>query len=220
VPEPSPEPALEPAPEPSPATVVAAAAADASLPTPSTAAQPPPPDPSPRPSQPQPQPQQQQPVTTGVPPVGIGRRFQPLPEAQLVSTARAGGVARLPTAPGTPVHSIAAATIVSVDGAGGLAAQDRDGRRYRYQGLAPGSVTVSVGSQVRAGDILGSVAGDALEVGLTDPGGQPVDAIDALVGLPDPNELGYAAVGVGLGIDPDALDREAAGDLRGMAEPR
>jgi hypothetical protein len=147
--------------------------------------------------------------------VGIGRRFQPLPEAQLVRTADASGVARMPAAPGTPVHSVAAATILTVDGIGGLVAQGRDGRQYQYHGLAPASITVSVGSQVRAGDILGAVAGDALTVALTDSSGQPMDAVDALVGLPDPNELGYAAVGVGLGIDPDILDRQAVDDIGG-----
>jgi hypothetical protein len=39
-------------------------------------------------------------------------------------------------------------------------------------------------------------------------GGPPVDAVEALIGLPDPNELGFEAVGEGLGVDPDALDRE------------
>jgi len=152
-----------------------------------------------------------------VPPVGIGKRFQPLPEAQLVRTADATGVARMPAAPGTPVHSVVAAVIVGVNEAGVLLAQGRDGRRYRYAGLAPGSVTVSAGRQVRAGDILGAVAGDALEVALTDASGRPIDAVEALIGLPDPNELGYAAVGVGLGVDPDAFDRDVVGEPRRQA---
>lgn len=113
------------------------------------------------------------------------------------------------------MHSVVEAVILSIDHAGGLLAQGRDGRRYRYDGLAPDSVTVSVGSQIRAGDILGAVAGEALAVALTDSSGQPIDAVDALVGLPDPNELGYAAVGVGLGIDPDAFDRQAVDGLGG-----
>src|SRR5690242_15219329 len=40
--------------------------------------------------------------------VGVGRRFLPLPRAQLLRGTGDGKVAVLPAAPGTPVHAIAA----------------------------------------------------------------------------------------------------------------
>jgi hypothetical protein len=39
-----------------------------------------------------------------------------------------------------------------------------------------------------------------------------VDAVEVLIGLPDPEELGVVAVGEGIGVDPDDLDRELVPD--------
>jgi hypothetical protein len=39
-----------------------------------------------------------------------------------------------------------------------------------------------------------------------------------LVGLPDPNELGHAAVGAGVDVDPDAVDREIVGTAASIWE--
>lgn len=143
-------------------------------------------------------------------PVGVGRRFQPLPRAQLLRGAGDGRVAVLPAAPGTPVHAIAAGSVADVDSRGGLALSGDDGLAQHYAGLDPARVTVPEGARVRAGAIVGAV-GEAgrIEVRLSERG-DPVDAVDWLIGLPDPGELGFEAVGEGLGIDPDALDRELA----------
>jgi murein DD-endopeptidase MepM/ murein hydrolase activator NlpD len=140
--------------------------------------------------------------------VGVGRRFLPLPRAQLLRGNGDGRVAVLPAAPGTPVHAIAAGCVVDVDPQGGIALADDDGLGQHIAGLDPARITVSQGAQVGAGAILGAVgAAGRIEIRLTDSG-RPVDAVEALIGLPDPNELGFEAVGEGLGIDPDALDRE------------
>jgi murein DD-endopeptidase MepM/ murein hydrolase activator NlpD len=140
--------------------------------------------------------------------MGVGRRFLPLPRAQLLRGTGDTRVAVLPAAPGTPVHAIAAGSVLDVDPQGAIALSDESGLGQHIAGLHPASITVGHGAQVRAGAILGAV-GEAgrIEVRLTE-NGQPVDAVEALIGLPDPNELGFEAVGEGLGVDPDALDRE------------
>jgi murein DD-endopeptidase MepM/ murein hydrolase activator NlpD len=142
--------------------------------------------------------------------VGVGRRFLPLPRAQLLRGAGDGLAAVLPSEPGTPVHAVAGGAVLDVDGQGGVAISDDDGLGQHYAGLDPAGVTVTAGARVRAGAILGAV-GEAgrLEVRLSE-GGAPVDAVETLIGLPDPNELGFEAVGEGLGVDPDDLDRELA----------
>lgn len=140
--------------------------------------------------------------------VGVGRRFLPLPGAQLLRGTGDGRVAVLSAAPGTPVHAIAAGSVIDVDPQGGIALSDDDGLGQHVAGLDPERITVTEGAQVRAGAILGAVgAAGRIEIRLTEDG-RPVDAVETLIGLPDPNELGFAAVGEGLGIDPDALDRE------------
>ena len=140
--------------------------------------------------------------------VGVGRRFLPLPGAQLLRGTGDDRVAVLPAQPGTPVHAIAAGSVVDVDSRGGIALSDDDGLGQHFAGLDPARTTVAEGARVRAGAILGAVGdGGRIEVRLSD-GGRPVDAVETLIGLPDPNELGFEAVGEGLGIDPDALDRE------------
>jgi murein DD-endopeptidase MepM/ murein hydrolase activator NlpD len=141
--------------------------------------------------------------------VGVGRRFLPLPRAQLLRGSGDGRVAVIPGVPGTPVHAVTAGAVVDVDGQGGLALAGEDGSGQHYAGLDPDRVTVAVDARVKAGAILGAVGTDGrVEVRLSDPAGRPLDAVEALVGLPDPNELGFQAVGEGLGVDPDALDRE------------
>jgi murein DD-endopeptidase MepM/ murein hydrolase activator NlpD len=141
--------------------------------------------------------------------VGVGRRFLPLPRAQLVRGVGDGRVAVIPAAAGTPVHAVSAGSVVDVDGQGGLALAGEDGAGQHYAGLDPGRVTVTIDGRVRAGAILGAVGAEGrIEVRLSDQAGRPLDAVEALIGLPDPNELGFQAVGEGLGVDPDALDRE------------
>jgi len=150
-------------------------------------------------------------VPGAVPPIGIGQRFQPVPGAQLVRVEGGDGVARIPAAPGTPVHAVAAGMVLDVNAsvaAGDVALRGQDGQGYDYAGLDPESVTVAPGAAVRAGDILGAVGPGGVQLRLTALDGTPADAVEALLGLPDSNELGYAASGSGLGIDPDELDRE------------
>jgi murein DD-endopeptidase MepM/ murein hydrolase activator NlpD len=118
------------------------------------------------------------------------------------------GVARVPAHPGTPVHAVIAGIVMGVDGQGGIGLRGADGRQFAYTGLDPASVTVPPGSAVDAGDILGAVGAQVLELRLADADGQPLDAAEALLGLADPNELGYVPVGSGLGVDPDPMDRE------------
>jgi murein DD-endopeptidase MepM/ murein hydrolase activator NlpD len=145
--------------------------------------------------------------------VGVGRRFLPVPRAQLLRGAGDGRAALLPAAAGTPVHAIAAGTVSDVDGQGGIAVTAEDGWLQHYSGLEPGAVTLSIGAAARAGAILGRVgARGRLEVRLSDAAGLPVDAVEALIGLPDPGELGVVAEGEGTGVDPDEIDRELVPD--------
>jgi murein DD-endopeptidase MepM/ murein hydrolase activator NlpD len=140
--------------------------------------------------------------------IGLGGGFQPVPGAQIVRPAHGDGVARVPAHPGTPVHAVVAGIVLDADGRGGVALRGADGASFRYSGLDAGSLTVGPGATVDAGDILGSVGSQGLELRLVDAEGDPLDAVEALLGRPDPNELGYAPVGSGLGVDPDPMDRE------------
>jgi len=117
-------------------------------------------------------------------------------------------VARVPAHPGTPVHAVIAGIVLAVDGQGAVGLRGADGRQFAYTGLDPSSVTIPAGAAVNAGDILGAVGAQVLELRLTGAEGEPLDAAEALLGLADPNELGYVPVGSGLGVDPDAMDRE------------
>jgi hypothetical protein len=142
--------------------------------------------------------------------VGLGKAFQPIAGGQIV---RAGvdvrdGVARVPAYPGSPVHAVVDGTVGDSARHDALELRAADGRRFNYVGLAPGSVTVAPGTVVAAGDILGLLEGRLLELRITDLRGETVRADDAMLGLTDPNELGYIPVGVGLGVDPDHIDRQ------------
>lgn len=143
----------------------------------------------------------------GVGAIGVGVRFQPLPDCRLVTGTGSGGAARITTAPGTPVHAIAAGLVRAAE-ADHVVVRGADGRHYRYAGLRSDAFGVPVGADVRAGDILGCVAGAVLDVAVTDEDGAVLDTVELLLGLPDPNDLGYAAAGIG--VDPDALDRALA----------
>jgi hypothetical protein len=152
---------------------------------------------------------------------GVGRWFQPLPGTPPVAAADGvpGPGARMVVAGGTPVHAIAAGTISAGPG-GAMKLHTDEGLHIHYAGLAAASRTTTPGSRVAAGSILGAVAGahgrttrGELVLDVRDPTGEPVDAVRLLLGLPDPNELGFAAVGGGLGVDPDDLDR-MLGDAR------
>jgi murein DD-endopeptidase MepM/ murein hydrolase activator NlpD len=131
---------------------------------------------------------------------------------------------------GTPVHAIEAGTVTLPAHAGEpLRIVVASGLTFCYCGLAPGSITVSDGTRVAAGTILGAVAATKLSttappaqphlmLRILDASGTDVDVPGFLVGLPDPNELGHAAVGMGVDVDPDKLDLEIA-KVSGEAVP-
>jgi murein DD-endopeptidase MepM/ murein hydrolase activator NlpD len=153
--------------------------------------------------------------------IGVGGGFQPIPGAQAVRVPGefdGDDAAHIPASAGTPVHAVVAGMVLDVDGHGGLALRAADGFGFRYTGLDPGSVTVGYGGQVTAGDILGTLGGSVLELRATGPDGHPVDAVNALLGLADPNELGYRPTGTGIGDDPDPMDREIIAS--GLPGPR
>lgn len=144
-------------------------------------------------------------------------RFLPVPGAQLIDDRelrpdpKREGL-RIVAPEGTPVHAVSGGTVAS-SGPGprpGTTVEVRDhlGRRYSYTGLRDGSVTVQPGQRVEAGQILGVVGAaelPALHLAIADPDGRQADPYDELVGLPDPNELGYR---LGADNDPDApIDR-------------
>jgi hypothetical protein len=167
------------------------------------------------PSSGQPYGQPDGPVGTTMAGFGVGRWFQPLPGTPPVAAADGvpGPGARMVVAGGTPVHAVAAGTISPGQG-GAVKLHTDEGLHISYAGLAADSVTAPAGNRVAAGAILGAVAGahgrstrGELLLDVRDPTGEPVDAVRLLLGLPDPNELGFAAVGGGLGVDPDDLDR-------------
>jgi murein DD-endopeptidase MepM/ murein hydrolase activator NlpD len=141
--------------------------------------------------------------------VAVGRRFQPLPGTPLPRPDAAGALLIAPA--GTPVHAVGAG-VVARAAAGVLRLRTDDGLEIGYARLAQGSVTVADGARVPAGAVLGAVAPAAtgpahLLLAAWDSAG-PVDPTTLLLGLPDPAELGYAPASDGLGVDPDALDRE------------
>jgi murein DD-endopeptidase MepM/ murein hydrolase activator NlpD len=151
--------------------------------------------------------------------VGVGRWFQPLPGTPpLAGDGTEGPGARIVAAGGTPVHAVTAATVLAGGSAGAMRLRTGTGVEIGYAGMATESLTVTTGEQVVAGAILGTVAGAAgpgsrgqLVLTAHDPAGTALDTVRLLLGLPDPNELGFAAVGGGLGADPDELDRMLGG---------
>jgi murein DD-endopeptidase MepM/ murein hydrolase activator NlpD len=141
--------------------------------------------------------------------VAVGRRFQPLPGTPPVRSDPAGAVLIAP--PGTPVHAVGAGVVLRPSD-GVLRLRTDDGLDLGYVGMAPDSITAIDGDRVPAGAVLGlladSVTGSTrLLLDVRDAAGAVVDPAGMLLGLPDPYELGSAAAGDGLGIDPDALDR-------------
>jgi murein DD-endopeptidase MepM/ murein hydrolase activator NlpD len=159
-------------------------------------------------------------------PRGDGEYFQPVPSAQLVDGWRlwAAGERRegidVVAPEGTPVHAVAGGTVVAAERSGQtMQVQGDDGRRYAYMGLRDGSLTVATGQRIEAGRILGAVGGTVepphLHLEINDPDGSPINPYELLLGLPDPNELGYGAVGLGTDIDPYPTDGEAAGPDQG-----
>ena len=165
-------------------------------------------------------------------PVRIGSRFQPLPGTLSTATGQPAGPSGtgliLVAAAGTPVHAVEAGTITHGTQPGELLHLAADGGlTFLYGGLAAGSVPAADGARVAAGTILGTIAAPRLSrtgpaaqphllLRILDAAGADLDVADFLVGLPDPNELGHAAVGAGVDVDPDALDQEIVGASAGV----
>jgi murein DD-endopeptidase MepM/ murein hydrolase activator NlpD len=156
-----------------------------------------------------------------------GERFQPVPEALLVDAWYGRGGVAVPgeglaiVAPeSTPVHAVAAGTVGGQPGEDAVELRGDGGRRYRYGHLRPGSITVRAGQRIDAGSIVGAVGGGhddpaCLHLAVIDPDGRPVNPYQLLLGLADPNELGYRPGGLGIGIDPDPVDLGLGGTVQG-----
>jgi hypothetical protein len=139
---------------------------------------------------------------------GVGRRFGPLPGTPLLRSTADGAV--LIAEPGLSVHAVAGGS-VSVPATGALRLRTDDGLDIGYGGVVAGDALTD-GDRVPAGAVLGVLASGPggrgrLLLDVRNGAGAPVDPAGLLVGLPDPGELGYAAVPGGLGVDPDELDR-------------
>jgi murein DD-endopeptidase MepM/ murein hydrolase activator NlpD len=156
-------------------------------------------------------------------PLRVGSRFRPMPGPLPIAAGDpVPGSGLVLVAPaGTPVHAIEAGTVtLPADPDEPLRIVADGGLTFCYGGLGPGSIAVSHGTPVAAGMILGTVAAAKLSttppapprllLRIIDAAGADIDVSGFLVGLPDPNELGHAAVGTGVDVDPDALDLEIA----------
>lgn len=129
--------------------------------------------------------------------------YLPLPGPVFVPRAR-GDAALAPTGvwldapPGTPVHAIVGGEVVAVrraaDGGRSVEITGDDGRHYRYQPLE--RAYVGAGGVVLAGHVVGVIGGGerpGLELSIVGADGTELDPCPHLVGLADPNELGYDA---------------------------
>ncbi|MBD7918562.1 hypothetical protein H9657_09780 [Cellulomonas sp. Sa3CUA2] len=148
----------------------------------------------------------------------FGRWFQPVAGGVLPRPDPAEPVvAVVRAAPGSTVHAVTAGHVHRAPvtlAAGGLELAGDDGTTVILTG-PPDTTWVRDDEDVAAGEVVGvlpTVDGTRddieLRVLLIGPDGVPRDAVDALVGLPDPGELD---LGPGLGTDPFALDLEIAG---------
>lgn len=172
---------------------------------------------------PAPEPRTERPVA-GVHPapdgvVTFGRWFQPLPGGVLPRPADDLPLAAAVRAPGgSTVHAVTSGRAHRAPvalAAGGLELAADDGSTIVLTG-PPSTTWFRDDEDVQAGEVLGvlptggSTDPVVLTVLVIGPDGRPRDAVDLLVGLPDPGELG---LGAGLGTDPFLLDLEVAGRL-------
>jgi hypothetical protein len=145
-------------------------------------------------------------VSAPVPSGRLSAGFWPV--ACLLVADDGGARLRIPVTAGSSVHAIVAAT-VRLRTAPIVEIEALDGRRFRYAPVA--DIRVAAGEVLKAGAVLGTVAGDHaahLELAVRDPDGRWVDPYPLLVGLADPNELGVDNR-TGDGIDPDVTRRTA-----------
>lgn len=151
--------------------------------------------------------------------VTFGRWFQPVAGGVLPRPDGTDAlVAVVRAAAGATLHAVTAGHVRRAPaalGVGGLEIAGQDGTTVVLTAPAD-TAWVHDDEDVVAGQVVGvlpttaTTAPDdvAVRVLVIGPDGVPRDAVDALVGLPDPGELD---LGPGLGTDPYALDLEIAG---------
>ncbi len=141
-------------------------------------------------------------------PVAVRRLFHPVPGVPLV-----GPDGAITAESGTAVHAVVAG-VVEMESGEDLRLQADDGLTIRYGGVAPGTGVMS-GIQVLGGAVLGAIgAGARITIAIRDADGNERDAASFLLGFADPDGLGYAPTGFGVGLDPDALDRSLTAEVR------
>src|SRR5262245_45819463 len=114
---------------------------------------------------------------------------------------------RIPVVRGTTVHAVVASEVRAVAGSM-VELQDGDGRRFRLGPVT--NVAVTHGARVDAGAVLGTVDnGDALELAVREADGRWVAPYPLLVGLADPNELGFDPT-TGAAVDPETASTPEA----------
>ena len=139
--------------------------------------------------------------------------YLPLPGPVFVPERCPDAGVRFRAPAGTPVHAVTGGEVVAVRRHGDARAVEIDsheGHRYSYKPLARTFVTH--GGVVPSGHVLGILGGDdresGLELHITDASGAPIDPQPLLVGLADPNELGYDSA-TSVPIDPGDGERDA-----------
>jgi hypothetical protein len=146
-------------------------------------------------------------------PRGVGLLFYPLAGVPMVRPAAAYPlIAEFWVPADSEVHAIAAGRL-HMSEPGVVAIGTELGLTLTYTGLRVGAEPATVSGQVHAGVVIGHVEGEPgsvslLKVAATAPDGSPVNAVELVVGLPDPAELGYADTATGELVDPDGLDQE------------
>ncbi|WP_456787283.1 hypothetical protein [Cellulomonas sp. P5_C5] len=164
-----------------------------------------------------------------VDPVVVGRRFQPVPGGALPRPHPSDPLmAALLATPAAPVFAVTAGTVRRAPAqvsAGAVELRAPDGSALVLLGGSTVAWVVDDEEPVVAGAVLGIVAGspgdppgDPLLVLAIDPSGTQVDAVELLIGLPDPGELDLLGSDPGAGVDPYHLDLELAASVRPVGE--
>lgn len=110
------------------------------------------------------------------------------------------------------MHAVCGGTLSDVT-ATGFVLVSHHGHRWQYAGSV--SCSVDAGRVVESGAIVGHVQAAThghprVRLRAIDAGGRQLSPYRLLLGAPDPNELGYRDVGMGVGIDPTLVGRPPA----------